>query len=97
MRYCVREIVDNKVLADENGIAHFDTVELAKMGGIGYGASFAVVEDVPPFVVRLCCLNTGMGFFFLDGTLKNKNAYKEPEMFNIVQDMPDQAHILPLV
>ena len=97
MQYHVREIVDKKMLADRDGIICFDTVESAKDGGIGAGTSFMVVENAYPFRTILTGLSTGMGFFFLDGTLQNRDTSSGLGVVGSIPAEADQKHIRPLV
>jgi hypothetical protein len=97
MRYCVRDIEEKRLLADQTGILHFETVDDAKIGGIGAGYSFMVIEDEPPYHPAVYGLRAGNGFFFLEGTLQNRDTSREPEAVGLTPTGADQTKFRPLV
>lgn len=97
MQYIVKEIANEMMLADSEGIVLFDTVESAKDGGIGAGVSFMVVEEAYPFETMTMGINTGMGFFFLGGEKRRRKTLRKSRVSNMVADKSSLKHFRPLV
>ena len=66
VKYVVRSL-DGGWMADEGGLKRFDSVEEAKMAGVGAGVSFRVLEGEGVMREVAAGLKTQSGFFFSGG------------------------------
>ena len=97
MKYYVRSIEGKCWMSNQYGIVAYETVKDAKENGVFGGISFEVVESELLQRTVVFGIKAAGGFFFLGGTLQNRDTSREPTVAGTSPVKADQKHIRPLV